>query len=118
MDEATSALDSITERRIQKTLLETRRDRTVVVVAHRLSTIMDADRIIVLERGEIKEIGTHNELIEREGGVYASMWQRQAESHTGGAGGAGGSSQSRAASSVTLAGLAPDSEEEIVNIIK
>ncbi|KAG7668001.1 putative Heavy metal tolerance factor 1 [Nannochloris sp. 'desiccata'] len=101
LDEATSALDSITERRIQTTLAETRRGRTVVVVAHRLSTIMDADRIIVMERGEVKEIGTHSELIEREGGVYAAMWARQAESHTGGQ----STSQSRAASSVALAGM-------------
>jgi ATP-binding cassette subfamily B (MDR/TAP) protein 6 len=97
LDEATSALDSITERRIQTTLAETRRGRTVVVVAHRLSTIMDADRIVVMERGEVKEIGTHSELIEREGGAYAAMWARQAESHTG--------AQSRAASSVALAGM-------------
>jgi len=101
LDEATSALDSITERRIQNTLAETRRGRTVVVVAHRLSTIMNADRIVVMERGEVKEIGTHNELIEREGGVYAAMWARQAESHTGGQ----STSQSRAASSVALAGM-------------
>ncbi len=103
LDEATSALDSITERRIQMTLSETRRGRTVVVVAHRLSTIMDAERIVVMERGEVKEIGTHNELIEREGGVYAAMWARQAESHQGNG---ASTSQSRAASSVALATMA------------
>jgi ATP-binding cassette subfamily B (MDR/TAP) protein 6 len=99
LDEATSALDSITERRIQNTLAETRRGRTVVVVAHRLSTIMDADCIVVMERGEVKEMGTHNDLIEREDGGYAAMWARQAESHTGGA-------SSRAASSAALVTMA------------
>ena len=116
LDEATSALDSITERRIQATLSATRQGRTVIVVAHRLSTIMDADRIIVMEHGEIKEIGTHNELLEREGGLYTTMWMRQAES----AGGREGNS--RAASSVALAAMVPaiagtDSELGIVEAV-
>ena len=79
LDEATSALDSITERRIQSTLASKRLGRTVLVVAHRLSTIRDADRIVVMRRGEIAEVGSHEELLEREGGLYAEMWAKQAE---------------------------------------
>ena len=79
LDEATSALDSITERRIQTTLASKRQGRTVLVVAHRLSTIRDANRIVVMRRGEIAEVGSHEQLVEREGGLYAEMWAKQAE---------------------------------------
>jgi len=79
LDEATSALDSLTERRIQTTLAATRKGRTVLVVAHRLSTIRDADRIVVMRGGEVAEMGKHEELVERVGGLYAEMWARQAE---------------------------------------
>ena len=106
LDEATSALDSITERRIQTTLASSRQGRTVVVVAHRLSTIMDAERIIVMDKGVVAEVGTHAELLENEAGLYTQMWTRQAESGGTGNGGNGiGSSSSRAASSAALTSL-------------
>ncbi|EFN52666.1 hypothetical protein CHLNCDRAFT_58798 [Chlorella variabilis] len=106
LDEATSALDSITEKRIQASLAERRNDRTVLIVAHRLSTIMDADLIIVLKEGQVAEQGKHAELVER-GGLYAELWQRQQESATG-ASSAGPSSRpaSRPASMLSLAQLA------------
>jgi len=78
LDEATSALDSHTERDIQEALDRVARNRTTLVVAHRLSTIVGADEILVLDRGTIVERGTHGELLAR-GGLYASMWNRQRE---------------------------------------
>jgi ATP-binding cassette subfamily B protein len=78
LDEATSALDSHTERDIQEALDRVARNRTTLVVAHRLSTIVGADEILVLDRGNIVERGTHGELLSR-GGLYASMWNRQRE---------------------------------------
>lgn len=78
LDEATSALDTHTEREIQAALHEVSQDRTTVVIAHRLSTVVDADEIIVLEKGEIAERGTHSDLIQKQG-LYASMWDRQRE---------------------------------------
>ncbi|MGX1196798.1 ABCB family ABC transporter ATP-binding protein/permease [Parvibaculum sp. MBR-TMA-1.3b-4.2] len=77
LDEATSALDTHTEREIQSALKAVSQDRTSVIIAHRLSTVVDADEIIVLERGEIAERGSHDDLLAR-GGVYAAMWNRQA----------------------------------------
>jgi ATP-binding cassette subfamily B protein len=77
-DEATSALDTKTEREIQANLAEVAAGRTTIVVAHRLSTVVDADEILVLDRGRIVERGDHRALIER-GGVYAAMWARQQE---------------------------------------
>ncbi|KYQ97904.1 ABCB family ABC transporter ATP-binding protein/permease [Serratia sp. TSA_198.1] len=75
-DEATSALDTQTEREIQAHLREVSRDHTTLVIAHRLSTVVDADEIIVLEAGEIVERGRHEELLQSDG-RYAAMWQNQ-----------------------------------------
>jgi ATP-binding cassette subfamily B protein len=77
-DEATSALDSKTEQEIQRNLREVARNRTALVIAHRLSTVVDADEILVLEGGRIVERGHHQELLAYEG-VYAAMWRRQQE---------------------------------------
>lgn len=76
LDEATSALDTQTERNIQASLDLVCRNRTTLVVAHRLSTVIHADQILVLQEGEIVESGSHEELLEY-GGTYASMWQQQ-----------------------------------------
>jgi len=79
LDEATSALDTATEREIQAELAELGRGRTTLVIAHRLSTVVDADRIVVLDEGRIVESGTHAELLAA-GGRYAAMWALQQES--------------------------------------
>ena len=76
LDEATSALDSFTEHQIQEALRKVSENRTTLVIAHRLSTVVDADEIIVLERGQVAERGTHAELL-AQGGIYAAMWNRQ-----------------------------------------
>ena len=78
LDEATSALDSHTEMDIQDALERVARERTSLVIAHRLSTVVHADNIIVLDHGVIVEQGTHVELLAR-GGLYASLWARQRE---------------------------------------
>lgn len=78
LDEATSALDTATEQEIQTALDAVSRDRTTLVIAHRLSTVVDADEIIVLEAGLIKERGRHHDLLNA-GGLYATMWRRQLE---------------------------------------
>jgi ABC-type transport system involved in Fe-S cluster assembly fused permease/ATPase subunit len=78
LDEATSALDSHTEKDIQDALERVARNRTSLVIAHRLSTVVHADAILVLDHGEIVERGTHLELLAR-GGLYASLWTRQRE---------------------------------------
>lgn len=78
LDEATSALDSRTEADIQATLETIEHGRTTIVIAHRLSTVVHADRIVVLEAGRVAEQGTHAELL-RLGGLYAEMWTRQAQ---------------------------------------
>jgi ATP-binding cassette, subfamily B, heavy metal transporter len=78
LDEATSALDSFTEKEIQDALDRVSRDRTTLVIAHRLSTVVGADEILVLDHGVIVERGTHAELLDL-GGIYAAMWNRQRE---------------------------------------
>ena len=77
LDEATSALDSRTEAAIQKTLRKARAGRTTLVVAHRLSTVADADQILVLKAGRIVERGAHHELVAHVGGEYAALWKKQ-----------------------------------------
>jgi len=76
LDEATSALDTKTERDIQYSLQQMSRDRTVVIIAHRLSTVVDADKIVVLEQGEIVESGNHQQLLALNG-RYQQMWYNQ-----------------------------------------
>jgi ABC-type transport system involved in Fe-S cluster assembly fused permease/ATPase subunit len=78
LDEATSALDSFTEREIQIALDRVSKGRTTLVIAHRLSTVVNADEILVLDKGVIVERGRHDDLLER-AGVYAAMWNRQRE---------------------------------------
>ncbi|MEE8196279.1 MAG: ATP-binding cassette domain-containing protein, partial [Acidiferrobacterales bacterium] len=75
-DEATSALDSKTEQAIQAQLREVAANHTTLVIAHRLSTVMDADQVLVMEQGTIIEHGRHTELLARDG-VYAHMWALQ-----------------------------------------
>jgi ATP-binding cassette, subfamily B, heavy metal transporter len=76
LDEATSALDSFTEKEIQDALDRVSRGRTTLVIAHRLATVRHADRIIVLDRGRIHAVGTHNELL-RANGLYAHLARLQ-----------------------------------------
>ncbi len=76
LDEATSALDTESERLVQQALETLMADRTVLVIAHRLSTVTNADKIIVLDKGEIKEMGTHNELMEKEE-YYSNLYNIQ-----------------------------------------
>ncbi len=78
LDEATSALDSHTEKEIQDALERVSKNRTTLVIAHRLSTVVGADEIIVLDEGQIAERGPHADLLAR-GGLYASLWNRQRE---------------------------------------
>ncbi len=75
-DEATSALDTKTEREIQKSLSEVSRGRTTLTIAHRLSTVVEADEILVLEEGRVVERGRHRDLLAK-AGTYAAMWARQ-----------------------------------------
>ena len=77
-DEATSALDTRTEKEIQDSLRQISAGVTTLVIAHRLSTVVDADQIVVLDKGEVVERGTHADLLAAEG-VYAQMWRRQLE---------------------------------------
>jgi ATP-binding cassette, subfamily B, heavy metal transporter len=83
LDEATSALDTETEREIQEALRAMGRGRSVITIAHRLSTVVDADRIVVLEGGRVVEEGTHDALLAT-GGRYARLWARQMAEGDGG----------------------------------
>lgn len=76
LDEATSALDSVTEAKIQKTFEKLSQGRTTIIIAHRLSTVRHADRIAVIEDGSIVELGSHSELMAKQG-VYASLVKTQ-----------------------------------------
>lgn len=78
LDEATAALDTATEQEIQQALDIVSRGRTTLIIAHRLSTVINADEILVLKSGRIIENGTHTELL-RKKGLYASMWNKQLE---------------------------------------
>ncbi|MEO0411546.1 MAG: ABC transporter ATP-binding protein/permease [Pseudomonadota bacterium] len=82
LDEATSALDTRTERDIQASLNMVAQSRTTLIIAHRLSTVVDADKIIVLSHGDILEEGRHQDLLSL-GGVYADMWQQQQNAAAG-----------------------------------
>ena len=76
LDEATSALDTITEARIQHSFEALMKNRTTFVIAHRLATVRNADRIVVIENGEIAESGTHEELLQKKG-EYARLYETQ-----------------------------------------
>jgi ATP-binding cassette subfamily B multidrug efflux pump len=76
LDEATSALDSEVEQAIQENLFELMQGKTVIAIAHRLSTLTEMDRLIIMDRGAIHEEGTHAELVAK-GGIYSDLWRRQ-----------------------------------------
>ena len=78
-DEATSALDTQTEKEIQKSIKDVSANHTTLIIAHRLSTVIEADQIIVLDHGKIVERGTHTDLL-KEKGLYETMWKKQLES--------------------------------------
>ena len=82
LDEATSALDSEVEAAIQETLDRVMEGKTVLAIAHRLSTLTEMDRIMVLDAGRIAEIGSHDELL-AQNGLYARYWHRQSGGFTG-----------------------------------
>ena len=76
LDEATSQLDSVTENLIQKSLWELMQNKTTIIIAHRLSTLLDMDRILVFDKGKIVEDGSHTELLAK-GGLYQTLWDAQ-----------------------------------------
>jgi ABC-type transport system involved in Fe-S cluster assembly fused permease/ATPase subunit len=80
LDEATAALDSITEKKVQEGILKATKGKTILEVAHRLPTIVDAVQILVMKDGKIFEQGTHSELLQKDGD-YAELWRMQMESH-------------------------------------
>ncbi|MEC8246745.1 MAG: ABC transporter ATP-binding protein, partial [Pseudomonadota bacterium] len=76
LDEATSALDTVSEAQVQKALEKLLEGRTALIIAHRLSTVMHADRIYVLEQGRLRETGTHGDLLAADG-LYAELYRTQ-----------------------------------------
>ncbi len=79
LDEATAAMDTATERKIQEALSELIKGKTTIMIAHRLSTLRDADELIVIERGRVAERGTHHELLQKQDGVYKKLYTLQEE---------------------------------------
>ena len=79
LDEATAAMDTATERKIQEALSQLTRGKTTIMIAHRLSTLRDADELIVIEHGKVAERGTHKELLEKEEGIYRKLFTLQEE---------------------------------------
>ena len=79
-DEATAALDTETEREVQKAIDLVAKDSTTLVIAHRLSTVRNADLIIALKHGVIQEQGSHDDLLKIPGGYYKKLWEKQAKS--------------------------------------
>ena len=77
LDEATSALDSQSEKLIQDALWDLMKERTAIVIAHRLSTIQKMDRIVVMDKGQIVQMGTHKQLLKDKQGIYAKLWSHQ-----------------------------------------
>ena len=76
-DEATSSLDSITEKSIMSALNVATKGRTSIIIAHRLSTVVDCDKILVLDRGHVVEAGSHQDLVSDTGSLYYKLWQSQ-----------------------------------------
>ncbi len=76
-DEATSQLDSESEREIQKAFKELSKDKTMIIIAHRLSTVINADNIFIIDEGKVKETGKHEDLLKIEDGIYAGLWAIQ-----------------------------------------
>jgi subfamily B ATP-binding cassette protein HlyB/CyaB len=82
-DEATSALDYESEKIIQDNMRSISQGRTVLIIAHRLSAVRDANRIVVMERGQIDEVGSHDELLQNPHGIYTHLYQLQQGSQVG-----------------------------------
>jgi ATP-binding cassette subfamily B multidrug efflux pump len=81
LDEATSALDSESELAIEKALKNVMKNKTVIAIAHRLSTLKNMDKIIVLDKGEVKETGTQSELLKRKDGIFSHLYKLQTDGY-------------------------------------